>query len=698
MSSVEISRQGPIAVLTLNAPPANALGQTLRRHLGAAIAVVTAEPGILGCVIAGAGHCLSAGADIRELDAGQSARGLGKLLNRIELCPKPVVAAVHGPTLGAGLELALACHYRVASPTALVGMPEVKLGLLPAGGATQRLPRLCGAANALRIMAKCRSLSASEAQKAGLIDQVAPRKGATAEAVRYLEKLLAEGKSVRPSSGVARGLSEPKSYLAHVAQWRKSVLGEHPSALSRIVDCVEAALLLPFAAGLEFEAVALADCRESRDSQAMRHLYFSERRAQRFDPPPSKSAITEVAVVGGGKTGVSLVRGLLDAGLQVKLIDPDAARRDHAVRLLSSQYGQIVQNGRMSAATRDKRLAGITVEATGDHAATADIVIEAFAELTEDYPELRGDVLNALSQKMRQDAVLASICVSLDPNNVLPRLVDKTRFLGLHLPGPFGLTRSLELVPTMATDPSVTALFRALIVRLRKVPILTAPTGCFPSNALLEAFRFGATSAVAAGASPETVDAALRDFGFQRGPFETMDGDGFAAVLRSEMRWRDSAGVADNAFPIVRALHERGVLAGNTGQGFFLQNNGGTAEPNPIANEEIEALRRSVGLRSRSVSTSEIVERCMAALINEGASVLRRGLARCPSDLDFLASEALGFPAWEGGPMYLADRRRLSAVRAALQRLAPEAKYFWQPDPLIEALISEGQSFASRNP
>lgn len=616
---------GRVALLTLDNPPVNALGAGLRDDLARALDAAIADEAVGAIVIAAAGRTFPAGADIREFDAPARGLALPDLCDRIENSPKPVIAALHGTALGGGLELALAAHVRIALASARLGFPEVKLGLLPGAGGTQRTPRLIGAEQALRLMISGQQIGAAEALAMGLIDGVVAE-GLIEAAIALADDLATEGKPPVPTRARRSGFRDPVLYARIIAAAREAPRNARLPAPDRIVDCVEAALLLPFEAGLIFERTAFADLLTSPAAKGLRHAFLAERRLRHTpEAGTAPRPVTQVGVLGGGPVGAGLLAALLSAGLRATLIEADRDALIAGLERIATLHEEEVAAGRLAPEARDadwERLSG-----------SVDPTLLASAEAILDLGE---------SPRASQ-ALAASIAASLKPGAVLA-LGDRASplweaaaglgrggdVIGLAVTEPAHIAPLVDLCPASGTATETTATVAALFHRVGKT-VLRSANGTFLVESLRAAGRRALRRAAEAGAAPDAIEAALRDFGFALGarPF--------------------------------------GALPGNAVSG--------TSPPGTPS------------------SGAQIAEACLLALIAAGARLVEAGVALRPSDVDVAATLGLGFPRWRGGPMHMADEQGALQIRKALLPLAGEDADLWSPAPIFDRLIKYGETF-----
>ncbi len=694
-----------ICVIVMNNPPVNALGAQMRQELDRALDRAEAHPGVKAIVIAAEGRGFSAGADIKEFGRPAAAPSLPELCNRIEACSKPVVAAIHGMALGGGIELALAAHYRVAHGTAKVGLPEVTLGLIPGAGGTQRTPRLAGAVVALELMTDGRPLSARRASELGLLDYLVtplgqewpgPAQEVLSGAVAYAKQLVADGKGPRPTRQINDRMGDFMVYHAAVDTFREAAKDSHSMAPGKIADCVEAALLLPLDAAMQFERTAFEDCLASPASQGLRHAFLAERLAGKFGGvdgvQPRK--IGEVGIVGGGLMGAGIAVACLDAGYGVTVAEKGVEAMEKAEDRIVAIYGRALGRKKLDEATLTDRLARLTMCDSLNPLAAADLIIEA---IPEDMAA-KADLFAALGRLAKPRTILASNTSYLNVD-ALARQSDRLAdVIGLHFFAPAHRQKLLEVVVAEHTAPDVVATALSLAKRMGKVPVRSGVTDGFIGNRILTAYRTAADHLVEEGATPYQVDAAMRDFGFAMGPYQVLDMSGLDNSWARRKRLARDRDPSERYVAIGDMMCQAGWFGQKTARGYYVYSKAaprGAESPDTLA--LIDSYRAERNITPREVDGKEIRHRCLLAMIAEGARLLDEGIAQRPSDIDVVMLLGFGFPRWRGGPMKQADMMGLLTLRNALLRLVPEAPQLWAPSPILNELIKNGQSFGDLN-
>lgn len=694
---VETALHGNILVLTLNNPPVNALGVEIRRGLLAAIDSASDNPAVDALLLVGAGRHFCGGADIREFGKTPQAPALPEVVKRIEDSSKPVLAAIQGVALGGGLEVALAAHYRLATGSARLGLPEVLLGLLPGAGGTQRLPRLIGAKAALELMLSGRHLSAKEALDLGLVDRLGDSDDALAEGLAYLRQLLAQGATVRRTRD-AQALSEPAAQREAIDAARQQATQKSRGLLSplHIIQAVEAALDQSFEDGLREERRLFLECLDSPQRAGLVHAFFAEREV--LKAPETRAAvpraIARVGVVGGGTMGAGIAVTALDAGLEVTMIERDQDALNRGRGNVEKVYDTLIDKGRLTQADKAATLARFSASTDYQDLAQADLVIEA---VFEDMAAKLA-VFAELDRVCKAGAVLASNTSYLDINAIAQSISRPADVIGLHFFSPANIMKLLEIVVPAKVAADVVATAFELAKKLRKVPVRAGVCDGFIGNRILAVYRQAADYMMEDGASPYQIDQALRDFGFPMGPFQVADlagGDIGWATRQRKAATRDPRA---RYVQIADRLCERGWFGQKTGRGYYLYAQGPrSASQDPDVLAIIDTERTRAGITPRTFSNPEILRRYMAAMINEGANVVHEGIALRPLDVDITFIHGYGFPRHRGGPLKYADQYGLPQVLADIREFAEEDPLFWKASPLLVQLVERGENFDSLN-
>lgn len=688
---------GDILLVTIDHPPVNALGVEVRRGLLAAIDGADADPAVAAVLLVGAGRNFIGGADIREFGKPPLAPALPDVCNRIEACGKLVVAAIHGAALGGGLEVALAAHYRIALPAARLGLPEVQLGLLPGAGGTQRTPRLIGAAAALELMLSGRHIGPAEALELGLIDRVGSGTDPVAEGLAYARELLDKAAAPRRTRD-APGLALREQQLAAIDAARADTAKKARGLFSplKIVDAVQAAVELPFDAGLATERKLFLECLDSPQRAGLVHAFFAEREV--LKSPETRAAkprpIDSVGVVGGGTMGAGISVAVLDAGLPVTMIERDEASLARGRAHVEKVYDSLIARGRMTPAAKAAVMARWHGSTSYDALAQVDLVIEA---VFEDMA-VKLAVFAELDRVCKRGAVLATNTSYLDIDQIAASISRPADVLGLHFFSPANIMKLLEIVVPAAVAPDAVATAFELAKKLGKTPVRAGVCDGFIGNRILAVYRQAADHMMEDGASPYQIDQAVRDFGYPMGPYQVADLAGGDIGWATRKRRAPTRDPQARYVQIADRLCERGWFGQKTGRGFYLYAKGArSGTPDAEVEAIIDLERQRAGVAPRRFSDAEIMRRYLAAMINEGANVVHQGIALRPLDVDVTFVHGYGFPRFRGGPLHYADSVGLDKILADIREFAKEDPLFWQASPLLVELVERGADFASLN-
>jgi 3-hydroxyacyl-CoA dehydrogenase len=694
---VRHAQHGNILVVTIDNAPVNALGVDVRRGLVDAIDAADTMPDVAAVLLVGAGRNFIGGADIREFGKPPMAPFLPDVCNRIETCSKPVIAAIHGVALGGGLEVALAAHYRIALPSAKLGLPEVLLGLLPGAGGTQRTPRLIGASAALDLMLSGRQAGAVEAGQLGLVDQVGTGTDPVAEGLAFAADLLARHAPV-PRTRDANALADVTVAQAAIDAARTETAKKARGLFSplKIIDAVQGALDLPFDEGMKLERALFMACLDSPQRAGLVHAFFAEREVVKApetaiaQPRP----IASIGVIGGGTMGAGITVAALDAGLPVTMIERDDAALARGRGFVEKVYDGLVAKGRITAEAKAATMARYTGTTSYDALAQVDLVIEA---VFEDMA-IKQAVFRELDRVCKPGAVLATNTSYLDIDQIAASIARPQDVVGLHFFSPANIMKLLEIVVPSRVAPDVVATAFALARLLKKTPVRAGVCDGFIGNRILAVYRAAADHMLEDGASPYQIDAAVRAFGYPMGPYQMSDLAGGDIGWATRKRRAPTRDPRARYVQIADRLCERGWFGQKTGRGYYLYADGArTGTPDPEVAAIVDAERARAGVTPRSFTDDEIMRRYMAAMINEGANVVHEGIALRPLDVDVTFVHGYGFPRYRGGPMQYADRVGLDKVLADIRAFAEEDPLFWQPSPLLVQLVERGENFASLN-
>jgi 3-hydroxyacyl-CoA dehydrogenase len=692
MENSSYTRRDSVAVIQFGDPPVNSLGLQTRTELMRDLEAATADADISAIVIAGNRNMFSGGADIREFGKPPASESptLHEIIAWLDNSQKVVVAAIDGVCLGGGLEIALACHGRVAAATAKLGLPEVRIGLLPGAGGTQRLPRLVGVAPALDIIVSGTPKPATALADSGLLDAVTDDDVIDAAVMTAAALSAAPPRRTRDIDVATDGASD--ALEATRSAIRKSA--PHDRAALSCIDAV-AASLGPFDDGLATERELFLELLNSSESKALRHAFFAERMAAKIDDLPADTAIRPVAtaaVVGGGTMGTGITMTFLNAGIPTRLLEVDQAALDRAVERITETYDSRLKRGRITPEQYNQALGLLTPVLQYADIADADMVIEAvFEEM-----DVKESVFRKLDETMKPGAILATNTSTLNVDQIAGFTDRPEDVLGTHFFSPAHIMRLLEVVRGAATAPDVLATVMKLAKPLGKVAVVSGVCDGFIGNRMLHQYIKQAGYMLEEGASPEQVDGALEAFGMAMGPFRM--GDLAGNDIGWAIRKRRYAEKLDFAYPTVAdKLCELGRFGQKTQAGWYDYEPGDrTARPSPVVTDLLKQHRADLGIKARAIDDDEIVARTILALVNEGARVLEDKIAARASDIDVIYLTGFGFPRWRGGPMFYADQLGLDKVRQRIESFAalPHGDSdFWTPAPLLVRLAESGGTF-----
>ncbi|WP_046866216.1 3-hydroxyacyl-CoA dehydrogenase NAD-binding domain-containing protein [Microvirga massiliensis] len=682
---VDLTLDGEIAVLTVNSPPVNALSAQVREGLANTILQAIAEPRARAILLICAGRTFIAGADIREFGKARTGPSLRDVLDIVENSPKPVVAAIHGTALGGGLETALACHYRIAVPSAKCGLPEVKLGILPGAGGTQRLPRVVGPERALEMVAFGEPIGGTAARVAGIVDELAREGQLKEDAILFAQRVVAENwplKKVRDLDNrvaATRGRTEifDKFRKANARKFRGFLAPEY------CVRCIEAAVNLPFDQGMALELELFQELVSGPQSAAQRYVFFAERQAWKIPDVPEDTPtlpVAQVGIVGAGTMGGGIAMNFANAGIPVTIVEARSEALDRGLKTIRRNYESTAKKGRMTQEDVERRMGLLTGTLDLARLADCDLVIEA---VFEDMA-IKKDVFTRLDAVAMPGAILATNTSYLDVNEIASTTTRPDHVIGMHFFSPANVMRLLEVVRGNRTAKPVIATAMQLARKIGKVGVLVGVCHGFVGNRMLAQRQREANRLVLEGAMPWEVDRVLYDFGFPMGPFAMSDLAGL------DIGWSRETSRGETVKEILCERDRRGQ---KTGAGFYDYDE----ERRPTPSSEVEAIILDFsdrkGITRRPISDEEILERCIFPMINEGAKTLEEGIAIRASDIDVVWINGYGWPAYRGGPMYHAEQIGLGTILARLRdfeaRLGPEFK----PSDLLIRLVTEGRGF-----
>lgn len=690
--------RGEIAVITLNNPPVNGLGFETRRATAEGIARAEADAAVQAVLITGAGKAFSGGADIREFGSPKAMAepNLPSLIAVVENCSKPVVAAIHSVCMGGGLELALGCHYRVAAPGAKIALPEVKLGLLPGAGGTQRLPRALGVEPALNMIVS------GEPVASELLAQVPGQKlfqkiiegDLLAGAIAFAQEVAARRPLPKVRELKARH-AEPQAFF----QFARNMVGAQSRHFPAPLRCLEAVAASVFSKsfeeGIRVEREGFAALMQTPESKALRHAFFAERAASKIGDVPEDTPqrpIAKVAVIGAGTMGGGIAMNFLNAGLPVTLLETKQEALDRGIATIRKNYEAQLKKGKLKEDKYQQRMALLSSTLSYEDIRDADLVIEAvFEELS-----VKESVFKQLDAVMKPGAILASNTSTLDVNRIAAFTQRPQDVLGLHFFSPANVMKLLEVVRGEHTAKDVLATVMALAKKIRKTAVVSGVCDGFIGNRMIEQYSRQAGFLLDEGCTPQQVDRAVEQFGFAMGPFRMGDlaGNDIGWAIRKR-RYVEKPHLRYSAS--ADRLCELGRFGQKTGAGWYdYQPGKREALPSAAVEAMLAKHREAIGAKTRDISDEEIVQRLVFALVNEAAHLLEEGIAQRASDVDMVYLTGYGFPLWRGGPMCYADTVGLFNVVQAMQRFArnpADDAAFWEPAPLIKRLLAERKSF-----
>ncbi len=694
MPATHYATRGAVAVITLDNPPVNGLGADLRSGLVDGLDRALADPAVQAVVITGNDRAFSGGADVREFGTPKSARepNLLTVIKALENSAKPVVAAIAGNCLGGGLELALGAHFRVAKADATIGLPEVKLGLIPGAGGTQRLPRLIGLDAALNLIVSGAIVPAAQFKGTPLFDEVTEG-DVVAAGVAFAERAVAEKRPLKRVRDlkVRSPIAEPYLQFA-----RNSVgaMARHFPAPLKCVEAVAASVSKSFDEGMALERATFMALMQTPESRALRHIFNAERAAAKIPDVPEGTPIRDirkVAVIGAGTMGGGITMNFLNAGIPVTLLEMKQEALDKGLATIRRNYENSMKKGKLTPAQVEERMGLVTPTLSYDAFKDVDLVIEAVFENMD----VKQQVFKTLDEVCKPGAILASNTSYLNIDTIAGFTRRPQDVIGLHFFSPANVMRLLEIVRGAKTAPDVLATSMKLAKKIKKIAVVSGVCDGFIGNRMLARYGAAAQGLINAGALPQQVDGALQKFGMAMGPFRMGDLAGLDIGWATRKRKAAEAGVA--MAPIVAdRLCEAGRFGQKTGAGWYRYEAGKRDPiPDPVTEGLITQFRADKGITPRAISDEEVVERCIYALVNEGARILEEGIAARASDIDIVYLNGYGFPAHRGGPMLHADIVGLPNVVRALKRFAaePGADASWQPAPLLVKLAEEGKTF-----
>lgn len=675
-----------IGVIAINFPPVNALSASVRDGIHAAMEAAIADPEIDSVVLRCEGTTFIAGADITEFGKPPAGTRLDEVQRILEESPKPVVAAIHGTALGGGLEVALVCHYRIAVPSARLGLPEVNLGLLPGAGGTQRLPRIVGPEVALEMMTTGAHVKANAALASGLLDELAAEESLAEAAIALARRVVDEKRPLRKIRDQNEKVEAARGHPEIFEKFRQANARKFRGfeAPQKIIECVEAAVNLPIEEGLKLERQYFAELMKGDQSAAQRYYFFASRQAWNV-PNLSKDAailpVKSVGVVGAGTMGAGIAMNFLNVGIPVCIVETRQEALDRGLRTIRTNYENTAKKGRLTPQAIEERMALLSGSLDLQDLANVDLAIEAVFENME----IKREIFGRLDRICKTGAILASNTSALDLNEIASATTRPESVIGLHFFSPANVMKLLEVVRGEKTSDSVIATSMQLAKKIGKVAVLVGVCPGFVGNRILGQRQREANALIMEGAMPWEVDRVLYDFGFPMGPFAMSDLAGL------DLGWSKEKSTSSTLREVLCEMDRRGQ---KTSAGFYDYDEKRTATPSPLVEEVIRGFAKKLGKEPRKISDQEILERCIYPMINEGARILEEGMAIRASDIDVVWVNGYGWPVYRGGPMCYGDTVGLSKVLAKMKEFEASYGPQFKPAKLLEDLAASGRKFS----
>ncbi|MBS0013573.1 MAG: enoyl-CoA hydratase/isomerase family protein [Desulfobacterales bacterium] len=685
--AVSLEKDGEIGMLWIDNPPVNALGHLVRKGLADGMEQAEKDDEIRAVVVICKGRTFCAGADIREFGKPPKAPHLPDVLNRFDQCQKPIIAAIHGTAFGGGLETALSSHFRVAVASARFGLPEVKLGLLPGAGGTQRMPRLIGPEKALAMITSGNPIGADKALEDGLIDEIID--GDLVEgAVGFAKQVLSENRPMVRVRDLSEKIARADAQIFDDFRKQLARCARGFEAPQACVDTVEAAVAKSFEDGLTYERKRFEELMNGSQSAAQRYYFFAERQVARI-PDVTKDTVTmdiqKVGIIGAGTMGGGIAMNFANAGIPVTLVEAKQEFLDRGLGVIRKNYDISASRGKISSDDVDKRMELISGTIRMEDLADVDLVIEAVYENIN----LKKEIFSRLDNICKDGAILATNTSYLDVNEIAAQTARPESVLGLHFFSPANVMRLLEIVRAEKTSIPVLATAMAIAKKIKKIAVVVGVCYGFAGNRMFAQRKRESEKLILEGALPAQVDRVIYDFGFPMGPFALAD------LIGIDLGWdKDNS----NSRTMQEMLCEQGRFGQKNGKGYYNYAEGSRAPgPAPEIDDLIVAFSQKKGYIRREISDEEILQRCIYPIINEGAKILEEKIAVRPSDLDVIWVNGYGWPVYRGGPMFYADLVGLDKVLDVLKKFQAEHGDDFKPAPLLEQLVSEGKNFGSLN-
>jgi 3-hydroxyacyl-CoA dehydrogenase len=684
-SVTDLVVEGDIAVLTLNSPPVNALSAGVRDGLALGVAQAMADPAVKAIVLICEGRTFIAGADITEFGGAQKGASLFDVQNTIENSTKPVIAAIHGTALGGGLEVALTCHYRVAVPSARCGLPEVNLGLLPGAGGTQRLPRIVGAQKALEMMTSGQHVPAKACLEMGLVDELVEEGGLRAGALAFAKKVLAEGRPLKRVRDLNDKMEADRAHPEIFEAFRKANARKFRGFLAPEynIQCIEAAVNLPFEEGLAVERKLFMKLMAGSQSAAQRYSFFAERQAQKIPDVPDDTPVipvNTVGIIGAGTMGGGIAMNFANVGIAVTIVEVKQEALDRGLKVIRSNYERTAARGGITAQQVEDRMALIKGSLSMDDFKDVDMVIEAVFERMD----VKKEIFEKLDAICKPGAILATNTSGLNIDEIASVTKRPEAVIGLHFFSPANVMKLLEVVRAEHTSKEVINTSMKLAKKIGKIAALVGVCPGFVGNRILGQRQREAQKLVLEGAMPWDVDRVLYDFGFPMGPFAMSDLAGL------DIGWVKEKSKGETIRDVLCEMDRRGQ---KTGAGYYDYDENRVAHPSPVTEKIIHDFIVKSGANPRQISDEEILERCLYPMINEGAKILEEGKAIRASDIDVVWQNGYGWPVYRGGPMFYGDLIGPDKVLAKMKEFEATMGEAFKPAPLLEKIVAEGKHF-----
>ena len=670
-----------VAILTLNSPPVNALSANVREGLDKGIKEAIANSNVDAIVLICDGRTFIAGADISEFGKEPKGPSLFEVQEELENSPKPIIAAIHGTALGGGLEVALTCHYRIAVPSAKCGLPEVSLGLLPGAGGTQRLPRLVGVEQALKMVTSGIHLSADKCLKSGLIDKLATENHLLEDSISFAKEIVSENKPLKKVRDIDEKVTAARGNDQLFNDFRNSISRKTRGFLAPEynIQCIEAAVNKPFDEGIKVERDLFLKLVTGNQSAAQRYFFFSQRQVAKIPDIPKeteKLPIKDVGIIGAGTMGGGIAMNFANAGIPVTIIEQSQEILDKGIGIIRKNYENTASKGRISIDDVEKRMSLINGDVSINSLAEKDLIIEAVFENMD----LKKEIFSKLNNVAKKGAILATNTSGLDINEIASTTDSPENVIGLHFFSPANVMKLLEIVRGEKTSNEVIATSMTMAKSIGKVAALVGVCPGFVGNRILAQRQREANKLILEGALPWDIDDALFEFGFPMGPFAMSDLAGL------DIGWNKENSRGET---IREKLCENDRFGQKSGKGFYIYDENRKKSPDPEVEELIISFAQEKQIKRRSISKEEIIERCLYPMINEGFKILEEGMAIRASDIDIIWINGYGWPVYEGGPMFYGNLIGFEKILEWLKKMEEEFGNDFTPSPYLEKVVKE---------